>query len=123
MKIATIIARSLLGLIFTVFGLNAFLHFIPMPPPTGLAGDFLKALFVSHYMFVVAALQVVGGVILLSQRYTPLGLTLLGPVVVNIFCFHLFLAPEGLPLAVVVGVLALFLLSQYRAAFAGLLTK
>ena len=120
MKILTIIARSLLGLIFVVFGLNAFLHFIPMPPPEGLAGDFMKALFVSHYFYVVAVLQITGGAILLLGRFVPLGLTLLGPVIVNILLFHIFLQPSGLPLAVVVGAFALFLLWANREAFKGL---
>ena len=120
MKILTIIARSLLGLIFVVFGLNAFLRFIPMPPPEGLAGDFMKALFVSHYVYVVAVLQIAGGAILLLGRFVPLGLTLLGPVIVNILLFHIFLQPAGLPLAVVVGAFALFLLWANRQAFSGL---
>jgi len=121
MKTLTIIARSLLGLIFVVFGLNAFLRFIPMPPPEGLAGDFMKALFVSHYFYVVAVLQIAGGALLLRGRFVPLGLTLLGPVIVNILLFHIFLQPAGLPLAVVVGALALFLLWAYRQAFGGLI--
>ena len=120
MKALIIITRSLLGLVFVVFGLNAFLHFIPMPPPKGLAGDFLKVLFVSHYFYVVAILQIVGGALLLLGRFVPLGLTLLGPVIVNILLFHLFLEPAGLPLAGVVAVLALFLLWVHRHAFAGL---
>ena len=120
MKILTIIVRSLLGLLFVVFGLNAFLQFIPMPPPEGLAGDFMKALFVSHYFYVVAVLQITGGAILLLGRFVPLGLTLLGPVIVNILLFHIFLEPSGLPLAVVVSVLALFLLWAYRQSFGGL---
>jgi putative oxidoreductase len=120
MKILTIIARFLLGLIFVVFGLNMFLHFIPMPPPPeGPARDFMTALFVSHYLYVVGALQVVGGAALLIGRFVPLGLLLLGPVIVNILCFHIFMAPSGLPLAIVVSVLALFLLWRYRASFAG----
>src|SRR5947209_3718445 len=120
MKILTIIARSLLGLVFVVFGSNAFLHFIPMPPPQGLAGEFTKALFVSHYFYVVSVLQIAGGAILLLGRFVPLGLTLLGPVIVNILLFHIFLEPSGLPLAVVVSVLALFLLWAYRQSFGGL---
>jgi len=119
MKILTIIARSLLGLTFVVFGLNAFLHFIPMSPPQGLAGDFMKALFVSHYFYVVAVLQIAGGAICLLGRFVPLGLTLLGPVIVNILLFHVFLDPSGLPLAVVVSAVALFLLWTNRRAFAG----
>ena len=119
MKILTIIARSLLGLTFVVFGLNAYLHFIPMSPPQGLAGDFMKALFVSHYFYVVAVLQIAGGAICLLGRFVPLGLTLLGPVIVNILLFHVFLDPSGLPLAVVVSAVALFLLWTNRRAFAG----
>ncbi len=121
MKIATIIARSLLGLIFVVFGLNMFLHFIQMPPPPeGPAREFMTALFLSHYLYVVGALQVVGGVLLLIGRKVPLGLTLLGPVIVNILCFHVLMAPAGLPMAIVVSLLALFLLWRYREHFAGL---
>jgi putative oxidoreductase len=124
MKIATIIARTLLGLIFVVFGSNAFLHFIPMPPPpAGLAGDFSKALFMSHYFYVVAVVQVAGGLIVLSGRFTALGLTLLVPVIVNILCFHIFLNHEGWQLASVVAALSLFLLWQNRGAFAGILRK
>ena len=122
MKIATIIARVLLGLIFTVFGLNIVLHFIPMPPPTGQAAAFLGALFTTGYLKVVGLLQVVGGLLLLAGRFVPLGLTLLGPVVVNILLFHIFLAPDGMPLALIVSALAVFLLARYRAAFRGLLT-
>ncbi len=121
MRTLTIIARSLLGLTFVVFGLNAFLHFIPMPPPQGMAGDFMKALFVSHYFYVVAVLQIAGGAICLLGRFVPLGLTLVGPVIVNILLYHLFLEPSGLPLALVVGALALFLLWINRAAFSGLI--
>jgi len=122
MKTATIIARGLVGLIFLVFGSNMFLHFIPMPPPPeGPARDFMMALFVSHYLYVVGAFQVAGGVLLLIGRKVPLGLALLVPVIVNILCFHVLMAPAGLPLAFVVAVLALFLLWRYRENFAGIL--
>ena len=121
MKILTIIARSLLGLIFVVFGSNAFLNFIPMPPPQGLAGDFMKALFASHYFYVVAVLQIAGGALCLLGRFVPLGLTLLGPVIVNILLFHIFLDRSGLPLALVVSALALFLVWANRQAFGGLI--
>lgn len=120
MKILIIIARSLLGLIFLIFGSNAFLHFIPMPPPQGLAGDFMKALFVSHYFYVVAVLQIVGGALCLLGRFVPLGLTLLGPVIVNILLFHTFLQHSGWQPAAVVTVLSLFLLWVHRDAFRGL---
>ena len=121
MKVATIIARVVLGLIFVTFGLNMFLNFIHMPPPPeGPAREFMTALFMSHYLYVVGALQVVGGLILLSGRWIPLGLTLLGPVIVNILSFHALMAPAGLPMALVVSLLALFLLWRYREHFAGL---
>ena len=121
MKTASIIIRVVLGLTFVTFGLNMFLNFIHMPPPPeGPAREFMTALFMSHYVYVVGALQVVGGLILLSGRWMPLGLTLLGPVIVNIVCFHVLMAPAGLPLALVVLFLALFLLWRYRGHFAGL---
>ena len=122
MKIATIIARTLLGLILVVFGSNMFLHFIPMPPPPeGPARDFMTALFVSHYLNVVGALQVVGGLLLFTGRWVPLGLTLVGPVIVNIICFHALMSPAGLPMAISVATLAMFLLWRHRGNFAGLL--
>ena len=122
MKLATIIARSLLGLIFVTFGSNMFLHFIQMPPPPeGPAREFMTALFVSHYLYMVGLLQIVGGGLLLSGWRVPLGLTILGPVIVNIVSFHALMAPAGLPLALVVSALALFLLWRYRTAFASLL--
>ena len=124
MKILTVAARVLLGLMFTVFGLNIFLHFLPMgKPPTDAASAFFVGLSAPFYIQVVGSLQVVGGVLLLTGRYVPLGLTLLGPVIVNIDLYHLFLAPVKFEPAVVVSVLALFLLVRYRSAFAGLLTR
>jgi len=122
MKILIIIARVLLGLAFVVFGLNAFLHFMPGEPPKGLAGDFVKALFQSRYFMAVAVFQIAGGALCLIGKFVPLGLTLLGPVIVNILFFHIFLEPTGLPLAIGVSVIALFLLGAYRKSFKGLVT-
>jgi uncharacterized membrane protein YphA (DoxX/SURF4 family) len=121
MKIAAIIARVLLGLVFVVFGSNAFLHFINAPPMSGPAGAFIGAMMDTGYVKVVGFCQVAGGLILLIGRYIPLGLTLLGPVIVNILCFHIFMNHEGWQVASVVAALALFLLWCYRANFAGLL--
>lgn len=121
MKAIVIIARVLLGLGFVVFGSNAFLQFIHAPPPEGLAADFTKALFVSHYFYAIAVLQIVGGAILLIGRFVPLGLTLLGPVIVNILLFHIFLEPKGLPVAIVFAALTLIVLWANREAFKGLL--
>jgi len=123
MKVATIIARVLLGLVFVVFGSNIFLHFIPVPPPPPtLVGDFTKALFLSHYLHVVAVFQIVGGLLLLIGRFVPLGLVLLAPVIVNIDLVHLLMEPSGLPMAALVTLLLIFLVWRYRDAFRGILT-
>jgi putative oxidoreductase len=118
MKYLIVIVRVLLGLMFAVFGSNAFLHFIPMPPMQGQAGAFMGALAGSGYLYVIAALQVLGGLcLLIGARFVPLGLTLLGPVIVNIALYHIFLDLQGLPMAAVVSILALFLLWVYRFKF------
>jgi putative oxidoreductase len=120
MKIASVIARYLAGAIFLVMGLNGFLHFIPLPPPAGLAAQFMGALYVSHYLWVIFAFQVVGGLLLLVTRYVPLALALLAPVLVNILTFHVLMAPAGLPMALFVAVLWTVIFIQVRPAFSGL---
>ena len=120
MKTASTIARYLSGVIFLVFGLNGFLHFIPLPPPSGVAGQFMGALFVSHYLTLIFALQVIGGVLLLANRYVPLALAILAPVIVNILSFHALMAPSGLPLALFVTVLWTLVFVHVRTAFAAL---
>jgi len=124
MKIVTLIARILLGLIFVVFGLNGFLNFLSMGPmPTGLAGQFIGALFLSHYFWVVAALQIVGGVLLLVNRFVPLALVLLGPVIVNILLYHLFLNLTGIALAIVVTILWFIVFYGHRQYFSGIFAQ
>ena len=124
MKIVTLIARLLLGLICVVFGLNGFLNFLSMgPAPTGLAGQFLGALFLSHYYWVVAALQIAGGLLLLINRFVPLALVLLGPIIVNIICFHVFMNPSGAPPAAVVTVLWLIVFYRNRQHFSGIFVQ
>jgi putative oxidoreductase len=124
MKIVTLIARLLLGLIFVVFGLNGFLNFLNMGPmPTGLAGQFIGALVMSHYFWVVAALQVVGGALLLVNRFVPLALVLLGPVIVNIILYHVFLNPIGAPLAIVVVILWGIVFYSYRQYFSSIFVQ
>ena len=120
MKTASTIARYLAGVIFLVFGLNGFLHFIPLPPPSGVAGQFMGALFVSHYLTLIFALQVIGAVLLLANRYVPLALAILAPVIVNILSFHALMAPSGLPLALFVTVLWALVFVHVRSAFAAL---
>lgn len=122
MKVATVIARILLGLIFVIFGSNAFLHFIPMGPlPQGLAGDYLHVFVASGHVYVVGALQAISGILLLIGRFVPLGLTILGAIIFNIWLFHLLIAPANFEPAIVVTVLELFLVWRYRDAFAGIL--
>jgi len=114
MRVARLIARILLGLIFTVFGLNGFLHFLPMPPMSGPPAEFFGALFHTGYMIrLIFADQVLGGVLLLIGLAVPFALLLLAPIVLNIFLFHLFLAPSGLPLASIVVILEVFLAWTY----------
>ena len=88
MKILNKVSRFLLGLIFLIFGLNGFLHFIPMPPPSGVAGQFFGALFVSNYLVPIFGLQVISGALLLVNRFVPLALTILAAIIVNILLFH-----------------------------------
>ena len=120
MRIAFVIARYLAGVIFLVMGLNGFLNFIPLPPPGGVAGQFLAALYVSHYLWVIFAFQVIAGVLLLVNRYVPLAVAVLAPVLVNILAFHALMAPSGLPLALFVAVLWTAIFIDVRPAFSGL---
>jgi putative oxidoreductase len=120
MRTASVIARYLAGVIFLVMGLNGFLNFIPLPPPGGIAGQFIAVLYVSHYVWVIFAFQVIAGVLLLVNRYVPLAVAVLAPVIVNILSFHALMAPSGLPLALVVAVLWALIFVDVRPAFSGL---
>ena len=121
MKITSVIARFLLGLIFLVFGLNGFFHFLFMPAPTGDAGQFMGALFVSNFLIVIFVIQLIGAVLLLVNRYVPLALAILAPIIFNILLFHSLMAPSGLPLALVATTLWILVFFSVRSAFAGLL--
>ena len=123
MKIAALIARILLGLVFVVFGLNGFLQFIPATLPPGMAGQFFSVLLQSHYVYFVSFFQLAGGALLLANRYVPLGLTLLGPVIANILIYHLLMDPRDLPLALVVLILWGILAFRHRQYFAGLFVQ
>jgi uncharacterized membrane protein YphA (DoxX/SURF4 family) len=122
MKIAVLIARILLGLIFVFFGLNAFLHFLPSPPPPGVAGQFIGAVFVSHFYVAIFALQVIGGVLLLANRYVPLALIILASIIVNILNFHITMAPSGIGPGLLVTVLWIIVFIGFRRAFDGILS-
>src|SRR6204780_2000988 len=120
MRTASVVSRYLTGVIFLVMGLNGFLNFIPFPPPGGVAGQFMGALYVSHYLWVIFAFQVVAGVLLLINRYVPLAVAILAPVIVNILVFHTTMAPSGLPLALFVAILWAVIFVDVRPAFSGL---
>ena len=124
MRIVSLIARLLLGLTFVVFGLNGFLNFLSMGPmPTGLAGQFIGALFLSHYYWVVAALQILSGVLLLVNRFVPFALVVLGPIIVNILLYHLFLNIGGVGLAIVVAILWFIVFYAHRQYFSGIFVQ
>ncbi len=102
MKIAVMLARIFLGAVFFVFGLNGFFVFIQPPPMSGEAANFMGILISSGMLYVVKAVEVAGGLLLLLNRYPLLAITLLTPVAVTIFLFHFFLDPQLLPMAILI---------------------
>ncbi len=123
-SMVAVILRSLLGLIFVVFGLNLFLQFLPQPSMPPAAADFIGAMFKTGYFLkALGAAQVIGGALLLTGMLVPLALLLLAPVILNIFLFHVFLAPGGLPLALVVVALEVILAWMHRGAYAPLFSN
>jgi putative oxidoreductase len=124
MKAVSLIARFLLGFVFVLFGANILHPFLPDPgPPPGVAGQFVAALFASHFLYLIGAVQVIGGLLVLLNRYPVLGLTFLGPVIVNILTFHLLMDPKGIGPGLVVALLWLFLAWRHRQYFAGLFVQ
>jgi putative oxidoreductase len=125
MRIVVLVARILLGLTFTVFGLNGFLLFIPPPPHIpGNAGAFSGAMMASHYVYLTAGAQVLGGVLLLSNQYVPLALVMLAAVIVNILAFHITMWPQSLvPFPVLVTILWFVVAWPLRAHFAPLFAR
>lgn len=121
MKIVEWIARILVGFIFVFFGSNLMFHFLPNPPlPPGPAKDFTTVLFVTHYVVVVGFFQFLGGILLFINRFVPLGLAILAPMLVNIVTTHLLVMHGGIfPVPTLVVLLWLFLFWRYRAAFYG----
>ena len=120
MRIITVIARLLLGVIFFVFGLNGFLGFIPMPPLEGAAGAFIGSLASSHYLYLVAGVQLIAGVLLLINRFVPLALAMLAPMIANILAYHATMQPSGFPLAIFTTLLWVIVVWRYRAHFTSL---
>jgi putative oxidoreductase len=121
MKILATIARYLLALVFIVFGLNGFLHFIPQPPPPSeLAQQYFTVMSASHYLMFVFGLQLIAGVLFLFRRTVPLALTIAGPLIVNILLFHALMDPSGIVPGLVVSALWFVVFWQFRAAFFGI---
>ena len=124
MKVVSTIARYLLALIFLVFGMNHYLNFIPTGPlPAGLAGQFFGALIASRYLYVVAFLEVVPAILLLINRYVPLALVVLGPIIVNILITQVLMGPSMLPIGAVVAILWCLTAWRVRSVFFPLLQQ
>lgn len=123
MKIAVLVARILLGLIFLFFGLNGFFNFLHAPMPTGPVGQFMALLGPTIYMHFVFLVQVVGGLLLLSGQFIPLALVLLGPVIINILLFHVSMQPSGLPPGLFATLLWFIIFYGVRRAFAGIFAQ
>lgn len=124
MKIAALIARIIMGLIFIVFGLNGFLNFIKAPPPPpGPAGQFIGALIQTHYVWLVSGTQVLGGVLVLIGLYVPFGLAILAPVIVNILAFHTLMEHMGWQPGALVTICWIIAFIPVRQYFAGIFVQ
>ena len=123
MKIVTTIARYLMGLMFTVFGLNGFLHFIPNAPMSGLAAQFIGVLVASHYTVPIFLVQLICGILFLINRYVPLALTLIGPVIFNILLFHVLMNPSGIVPGLIATICWIIVFNSERHAFAGIFRR
>jgi putative oxidoreductase len=115
-----VVARIALGLMFFGFGLIGILSLVKAQLPAGDAGVFVGVLMTHGYMKFVSTLEVIGGLLLLVGRYVPLGLVILGPILVNILLYHILLEPEGVAIGAVATVLEIFLIWAYRLSFRGL---
>jgi putative oxidoreductase len=120
-KIAAIVARYIMGIVFLVFGLNKFLNFIPTGPlPSGVAGQFLGAMFITKYFMLVGVFEGVSGILLLFNRYVPLALAMLAPVIVNILFVNFTMAPSQFPASLLVTICWAIVYLRHRSAFAPL---
>ncbi len=121
MKIVTMIARILLGLVFVVFGADKLHHFIPQGQmPGGAAGEFIHAMMTTKYMFVIGLFEFAGGFLVLINRYLAVGLCLLGPVIVNIMLVDILMMHDGLPVGIVVTLLWFLIFWPVRGVFSGI---
>lgn len=125
MKYPYLVCRILLSLVFIIFGFNGlhpFMH-VPMPPADTPPGQFMAVMGNSGWLHHVAALQVLGGILLLIGGTAPLGLVILGPIIINALMFHVLLVHgQGISTALVAAALEIILIYAYRSNFAGIFT-
>lgn len=121
MRMAATVSRYLLALLFTVIGLNGFLQFLPAPPLPPLAGQFLGVLIASHFMVPIFLLQIVCGLLFFANRFVPLALTLIAPVIVNILLYHLLMNPAGIVPGLIAAICWWLVFLRVRPAFDGVL--
>ncbi len=125
MKLVPLIARYLLGVLFVIFSFNFWLHFIPVPSPEegSLAANFIGALYMSGFLAIVKVFELLGGILLLTGRYVNLALAVLGPIVVVIVLYHLFILQGGYPMAGLLGVLSIVALAGRREFVSALVSS
>jgi len=124
MKIISTVARILLGVTFTVFGLNGFLHFIPSPAfPPGYLMDFFTAITGSGFYVLIFGVQLICGLLLLANQYVPLVIVVLGAVLANILTFHATMNPQGFPPAIIALILWVLVAWPIRAQFAPIFAR
>jgi uncharacterized membrane protein YphA (DoxX/SURF4 family) len=120
MKIAVTIVRILLGLAFAIFGFDKIVPFLHAPMPTGDAGSLMVLMYTHKWLTFYGVVETLGGLMLLTGRFVPLGLTLLAGMITNILLFDITLSTSGLAIGLVVGLLEAFLVYAYRDSFAGI---
>ena len=123
MKVASTIARILLGVIFVFFGANLVHPFLKSPMPTGPAGQMMVGLYATHFLVLIGLCQVIGGLLMLIGRYVTLGLVILGPVLVCIDFFHLVVVPSGIPMAALVTLLWILVAWAHKHHLAGIFAE
>jgi putative oxidoreductase len=124
LKIVSLVARILLGALFVFAGSNHLFNFFGKPPlPPGPAGQLLGGMIGTGYMNFIGVMEVIGGLLLLVNQFAPLGLTILGPLIVNIFVVNVLIAPKALPVAVLIVLFWVVGAWPFRALFFPLLQR
>lgn len=123
MKIVTIIARILMGVIFIIFGANLVHPFLHLPMPTGPAGQMMTGLYETHFLILIGLCQVIGGLLMLIGLYVTLGLVILGPVLVCIIFYHFVVVPSGIPMALFMTLLWCLVAWAHKHHLAGIFSR